>query len=107
LKSQARPCPNCAGEKTKIVDGRQIIRNCKDCIAQSLVKCDENPLGVMSLESAKKLCSCLDNNHQGGKTSEPSKHFLKIHEQMSEHIKQQQEEQAIQQQKIIDLMKKN
>ena len=58
-------CRSCSGEAVKVLDGRVVQRGCGECVAQSLIKNENNPLGVMSFESASKLCSCLANMHQG------------------------------------------
>ncbi|MEK9896367.1 MAG: hypothetical protein VW518_08075 [Burkholderiaceae bacterium] len=98
-------CKACSGESATVKDGKVVSRGCDECVAQALVKHPKNVMGIMSLEHAKKLCSCLANDHKGGKTVEPSEQFVTIHEEAKEYFKQQLEEQAIKQQKLTEMMK--
>lgn len=68
-------CRSCSGEAVKVVGDKSVPRDCNDCVAQSLIKHKNNTFGIMPLEHAKKLCSCLANNHNGEKML-PSDGFI-------------------------------
>jgi len=88
-------CKSCAGEGCRIDNKKSMPSDCSTCTAESLIKCDENPLGIMSFDSACKLCSCLATNHEGGLLQNTSKAFesvIKEHRRQCKSLEKEQSE---------------
>lgn len=96
-------CRSCSGEAVKIVDGKSRRRDCDDCVAMTLIKHKHNFFGCMSLESAKKLCSCLANDHKGEKKLELDETFTKFQE---DYHKTKEKEERAKQEIVFDFDKK-
>jgi len=84
-------CKSCSGEGVKIVDKKSKPSDHSSCVAESLIRNKNNPMGVMSYEDACKLCSCLANKHEGELEPNTSKQFIKVTEEYKRQNEVEQE----------------
>jgi len=52
-------CQVCAGESIRLEGDKEIIRTCRECLAESLFN-----RGFISDSSALKFCSCYAGDHK-------------------------------------------
>jgi len=88
-------CKSCAGEGVKIINGKQRPSDCTGCVAESLIRQKDHPMGIMSYEHAAKLCSCLANNHEGEIKINTSEEFDKVVQEHKRQYEARQKEKSV------------
>ena len=87
-------CKSCAGEGVKIIDGKSYPSDCSSCVAESLIRHANNPMGILTPEGAKNLCGCLSNNHKGGNNPKASYQFKNVMKNHRKQVKKEQKEKS-------------